>query len=202
MKPCQACISDETILSGCIKGDRDFQEAFVMRFSNLVYDRIHRTLKKVNTQINQQHIEDLHQTVFLKLFDQKCRKLKQYKGKNGCSLGSWICVVTMRIVLDYLSRGTDALAHRHPSETLDLAVELHAPGPLPSDQLTTAEHWRQIEMGLKQLKMRDQLVIRMHYCDGYPMKNIGKALGISKENIHSVKHRALKRLRSKIKKLQ
>lgn len=199
MDPGLTILSDKELLSGCFMGDRSCQETFVLRFSNLVYGKIQRALKAKNIQLDQQFIEDLHQTVFLQLFDRKCRKLRQYKGKNGCSLASWICIVTGHTVLDHLRRGTDALSHRHQAAVLELATELHETGSSPIDQLTNAEQLRQIELGLKQLKARDQLVIRMHYMEGRPIQKVAQVLGISKKNIYSAKHRAIQRLKVAIK---
>lgn len=199
MDPILSSKLDKDLLSGCFKGDGKCRQAFVRRFSNLVFATIQRAVKIKNAHLSQQSIEDLHQTVFLQLFENGCRKLKQYKGKNGCSLASWIRMLTGRVVLDHLRRGTDALAHRHQTVALELVAELNAPEPSPLDQLTAAEQRDSIAWGLKQLQARDQLVIRMHCLEGQSLLKVSKAVGISQKNIHSVKHRAIQRLKTVIK---
>ena len=191
--------SDADLLSGCLNGDSSCRQAFVRRFSNLVFATIQRTAKVKNAHLSQQDIEDLHQTAFLQLFESGCRKLRRYKGKRGCTLASWIRMLTSRIVLDHLRRGSDALAHRHQTVALEFLSDLNAPGPSPLSQLTAAEQRGQLAWGLKQLKARDQLVIRMHCLEGQPLPKIAQAIGISDKNIHSVKHRAIQRLKSVIK---
>jgi RNA polymerase sigma factor (sigma-70 family) len=157
-----------------------------------------KVIKSKNAHLSEQSIEDLHQNVFLSLFDRRCRKLRQYKGKNGCSLASWVRLVTGNMVLDYLRRGMDALAPRQQIMPLEMAAELNAPEPLPIDQLTAAEQWQQIENGLRHLKTRDQLIVRLHCLDEQPLSDVAKILGVSEKNMHSVKHRAIKRLKTVI----
>ena len=190
--------TDRALLSGCLQGDQRCHEIFVRQFSSLVFSTILKVIKSKNAHLSEQSIEDLHQNVFLSLFDRRCRKLRQYKGKNGCSLASWVRLVTGNMVLDYLRRGMDALAPRQQIMPLEMAAELNAPEPLPIDQLTAAEQWQQIENGLRHLKTRDQLIIRLHCLDEQPLSDVAKILGVSEKNIHSVKHRAIKRLKTVI----
>ena len=191
-------ISDKALLIGCLKGDSDCQEKFVRQYSNLVFATIQRAVKAKAAPVSMQSMEDLHQTVFLSLFENNCRKLRQYKGENGCSVASWIRMLTSRIVLDHLRRGMDALAPRHQTVPMDVLNEIHASEPSAFEQVTLAEQWDQIEIALDRLKARDQLVLRMHFQDGRSLKTIAHALGISEKTIHSVKHRAIQRLKRAI----
>ena len=198
MDPSLTPRSDDDLLYGCLNGDRCCRETFVRQFSNLVFSTIQHVVKIKNTHLSRQSVEDLHQTVFLQLFDNESRKLKQYKGNNGCSLASWIRMLTGRIVIDHLRRGMDALAPRHHVVTLELVSELNEPGPSAVEQMTIAEQWNLITSGLKQLKARDQLVIRMHCLDGQSLRTVAQVIGVSEKNIHSIKHRAIQRLKSVI----
>ena len=96
--------ADRQILKRCISGEKRAQEEFVMRFSNPVYQCIQFTLKAKQIPFSRQDLEDLHNTVFLNLFDKRCKKLRQYKGKNGCSVFSWIRLITVRTVIDYIRK--------------------------------------------------------------------------------------------------
>lgn len=196
MDPKLTPLSDKALLAGCVKGDSRCREVFVRQYSGLVFATIQRALKIKNVHLSQQSVEDLHQTAFLFLFEHDCRKLKQYKGKNGCSLASWIRMLTGRMVLDHLRRGADVLAHRHQAQTVELASELCSPQPSMLERLTDAEQWHQIERGLKQLEPRDRLVIQLHCLEGRPLAKVAQATGISMKNIHSVKHRAIQRLKA------
>lgn len=193
-----ALIPDKQLLAGCLSGDGHHQEAFVRQFSNLVFATIQRVGISKNARLSQQTIADLHQTVFLLLFEKKCQRLKQYRGKNGCSLASWIRVLTTRAVLDHLRRGTDALAPKRKAFALEQLPEMTASEPSAFEQLTVAELRAEVASGLKRLKPRDRLVIHMHCLEGQPLARVAQVLGISAQNIHSVKHRAIQRLRKVI----
>lgn len=198
MKPYPTSEEDKLLLDGCLNGDGKCRENFVRQYSSLVYATVLRVTKSKNTILSEQCVEDLHQTVFLTMFDKNCRKLRQFKGKNGCRLASWVRLVAGNVVLDYLRRGTDALAHKQQTMPLELASELNDPEPLAIDQLAAAEQWRQVEEGLGQLKKRDQLLIRLHCLEGLSLPVVAKTLGLSEKNIHSVKHRAVQRLKDSI----
>jgi RNA polymerase sigma factor (sigma-70 family) len=190
--------SDKALLAGCLRHDPEFQEAFIRKFSNLVYKTIHQVLKSKDVHRSLISVEDLHQSLFLQLFESNCSKLSQYKGANGCSLASWIRLITSRLVIDHLRRGTDALAPRHQAFSLDVVPELYEPGLSALERITALEQLKLLEKALKKLKMRDQLVIRLHCIDGQPLIKVSRALGISNKNIHSVKSRAIQRLKAAI----
>jgi len=82
---------------------------FVRQFSDLVYKSIQATLLVTQVRFNKQDLEDMHNTVFLQLFEDKCKKLRQFEGRNGCSLASWIKLVAGRIVLNYVRKKTFTL---------------------------------------------------------------------------------------------
>jgi len=93
---------DRRLLSKCLAGDRGAWEKFVTRFSGLVYISVRDTLSSRGTFFSREDFEDLHNTVFLHLFENNCRKLSQYQGRNGCSPASWLRVVTVRMALNYV----------------------------------------------------------------------------------------------------
>ena len=95
---------DRRLLEQCISGDGGAGEAFVRKFSDHVYRAIQYVLTLKHIRFSHHDLEDLHNTVFLKLFEGNCKKLQQYRGKNGCSLANWIKIVTTRIVLNHIRK--------------------------------------------------------------------------------------------------
>ncbi len=191
-------LTDQEIISGCTSGDRQIQEAFVYRFTNLVFESILGTLKVKNVYLSRQDLEDLHNTIFVKLFEKNCKRLTQYKGKNGCSLSSWIRIISVRTVLDHLSKTSDALARPERVKNLDMEPELKEESPNPLSLVQTAEQYQLIKKGLKSLSVREQLFLKLHCFEGLPIKQVAGILGLSISNAHSLKHRTIKRLRNKI----
>lgn len=194
--------NEHVLLTGCIRGDPDQQEAFVRHYSNLVFATIHGVVRSKSAFLAELDIEDLHNTVFLRLFERQCRKLRQYQGRNGCSLASWIRMITVRIVLDYFRSKKDALAK--PERVMDLAEfpAMVSDEPSPLAQLNQKQQAKLIETGLESLSHRDQLMIRLHFFEGRSLSHVARVLNVTMSNVHSVKHRAVNRLKHAVNTLE
>lgn len=188
--------SDRELIDGCLEGDKTASEAFVRRFSHLVYGSIFGVIKSKGAFLSQQDVEDLHNTVFVSFFEKRCRKLRQFEGRNGCSLASWVRMVTVRAVLDFLRRRSDPLSRSDQLTPLEWISE-----PADEEQssvwarMVAKEQHLLIEKGLQQLMARDRLVIRLHCLEERPLAQVAAILDVSEANIHSVKHRAIQRLK-------
>ena len=191
--------TDQDILSRCISGDRQGQEAFVRQFSDLVYRTLQHLFKTKIIPHSRLDLEDLHNTVFVKLLEKRCKKLRQYKGKNGCSLSSWIRLITVRTALDHFRKSrTDVLGREEKVQSLDIMFSLAGETPEPWAEMEKAEKSRLIQEGLGALLPRDQLFLKLHCMEGLSIREVASILNISEGNAHSVKHRAIKRLRIEI----
>lgn len=192
-------MDERQMLARCLRGDAQAQEMLVRKFSNLIYSTIMGAMRAKNAGLSQSDVEDLHSLVFVKLFDRRCRKLRQYRGKNGCSLASWIRMVAVRTFLDHLRQAKDALAR--PERVLPLealpAMETNVASALES--LEAHEQRQILTAAMQTLSPRDKLVIRMHCLEGYPLKQMAALLKVSEDNIHSIKYRAVQRLKEAVR---
>lgn len=191
--------SDQDLISGCLAGERTAREQFVRRFSRLVYSSLQGTVKSKGGWISEQDMEDLHNTVFVSFFDKRCRRLRQYEGRNGCSLASWVRMVTVRAVLDFLRRRSDPLSRPEkltPLELLPDAADDTRASPWAC--MMAKEQHALIEKGLQTLAARDQLMIRLHCLEERPLAQVAVILDVSEANIYSVKHRAIQRLKAAV----
>ncbi|MFZ1983189.1 MAG: sigma-70 family RNA polymerase sigma factor [Desulfatitalea sp.] len=191
-------LNDQTLLTGCLAQDPALKEAFARQFSNLVFSTIQAVARSKSASFSAQDLEDLHSTVFLRLFDKGGHKLKQYQGKNGCSLASWIRTITVRLVLDHLRRSGDLLDRCEQMVPVDELLDLADGHPNPCEQLAAKEQRALIEAAVKTLSPRDQLTLRLLYFEDHDLATVAKLLGLSETNIHSIKHRAVQRLKSAV----
>jgi DNA-directed RNA polymerase specialized sigma24 family protein len=121
----RSCEEDRELVSQCLAGHRKAAEMLVRRFSDLVYRSVQYALIARHLPFSRHDLEDLHSTIFLRLFEHGCRKLRQYEGRNGCSLASWVRIVAVRAVLDHLrEKGVDALSWRERKVPLERLPEL------------------------------------------------------------------------------
>jgi RNA polymerase sigma factor (sigma-70 family) len=187
---------DRRLLEGCISGDRGAGESFVRNFSDLVYHTIQHTLTAKHISFSRNDLEDLHNTVFLMLFENNCKKLRQYRGENGCSPASWIKIVTVRIIFNQLrKKGVDTMAWQTKRYSLDELPELKGAEDGPWARMKKTEQNRLIKAGIKELPPRDRLFIVLHFEKGMTMKEVAKTMQLSVDNAYTVKHRAIQRLK-------
>ena len=187
------------LLSKCFSGDRKSSENFIRRFSSLVYKSVQYTLISKQVSFSKQDLEDLHHTVFLKLFERGFARLRQYKGKNGCSLGSWIRIITVRTVLDHLrNKGYDAMGWQNRRIPLDQLPELRFDEFEIEGRLETIERNRLLQICIEKLPPRDRLLINLHFYQGFPLSEVAEIMQLSISNAYTLKHRAVQRLKSQV----
>ena len=157
-------LTDQQFLEGCISGDSQIQEAFIRQFSNHVYRTVQYTLRNKNIPYQQADAEDLHNTIFVKLFEHQCKKLKQFKGENDCSLFSWIRLITIRTVLDHIRKTSkDAITSKGKMLPLEEVMNLKQESPEPITVMEKAEQFQLIEKGMQSLIPRYRLFLKLHF---------------------------------------
>ncbi len=190
---------DRDLLAGCFAGDSEAAETLVRQFSNLVYKAIQHTLIVKHVSFNKEDLEDFHNTVFLRLFEHGCKKLKQYQGKNGCSLATWINLITVRTVLDHLrKKGVDSIARRDTKITLDEVYGLKGDECDGLALLERAEKEQLLREGMQNLPPRDRLFMKLHFDQGLSVAEVAAAMQVSVENVYTIKHRAIQRLKTQV----
>ena len=190
---------DQRLLSKCLSGDREASENLVRQFSDMVYRSIQFTLLAKNVSFNRHDLEDLHNTVFLRLFEQGCKKLKQYQGKNGCSLASWVRMITVRTVIDHLrKKGVDAMFWQKKRISIEELPELRSDENKFWSQIDSAERERVLKDSMQMLPPRDRLFLKLHFEQGFSVAEVAETMQLSVNNAYTVKHRAIQRLKSNV----
>ena len=188
---------DRQLISKCLSGDRGAWETVVRRFSNLVCQTVRTTFLAKQIPLSRQDLEDLHNTVFLGLFEQGCAKLKLYQGRNGCTLASWIRIVTVRIVLNHLrKKGVDGPLWEKKKTPVEELSWLRGDDQGPLALMESAEQEKLVHEGMESLAPRDRLFMKLHVDQGLAVEEVAEALQISVQNAYVVKHRAVERLKS------
>ncbi len=190
--------NEKALLVGCCRGEREVQEAFIRRYSNLVYSTILHTYKAKGHVCPDQDVDDLHNTVFMRLLERRCRRLRQFKGKNGCSLASWVRMLSVRTVIDHLRQTRDALSHPSQIDDDQALFHLQADIPEPWKLLDRRRQTDAIRRGMDALVPRDRLFLKLHCLEGLPLREVAGIMNVSENNAYSLKHRAIKRLKAAI----
>lgn len=190
---------DRELLDRCLTGDRQAAADFVSRFSDLIYRAIQQVFTVRHIRYTSEDLEDMHNQVFLILFDHKGRKLAQFRGENGCSLATWLTVVTGRTVMNQLrKRGFDGMAARNFQMHIDDFAEVLVDRREAWVGLEKAEQWQLVQEGIDQLPGRDRLFMKLHFNNGLTVAEVAETIDISVQNGHTMKHRAIGRLKEYI----
>ena len=196
---------DETdLLHRCLAGDRRAWTTLVESLTRYVYYLIRLTARRHATEFTDEEMADLHNDLFLALFEDNCRRLRAWRGDNGCSLRSWIRVITIRRTIDALRRRRRHISLDAPPDDPLAApalqhAALHDPAPDPLTALIDHQapdpraHLAQLT---DDLNPTDRLLLEMIYLHHMSADAIAAALRINKGALYTRKTRLIKRLRA------
>lgn len=93
---------EQQILNEFIRQGRT--EGLVREYWNLIYCTVRGTLAFHNVPHTKEDIEDLRAEVFICLFENDCRRLRQYDPARGLSLAGWIRLMANQRTLNEISK--------------------------------------------------------------------------------------------------
>jgi len=142
---------EKTLIAGCLRSDKAAWDSFVRQYSNLVYYTIKKTLVRHHSDPHADLVEELYQEFFVSLLRNECKKLRQFRGAHGCSLASWLRIVTTRLTIDFIRK--QAL----PSG--EVASAMYRDSPDPGEPLINEEQERMLNQAIHSLSARDRILL-------------------------------------------
>ncbi|MFA4988735.1 MAG: sigma-70 family RNA polymerase sigma factor [Candidatus Omnitrophota bacterium] len=103
-------MDDLRFVQACVSGDKKSWNEFLLRYSRLIYNYIYSVLHIKGFTFAAEQVEDVFQELFYSLIKDNCRKLSTYRGRNGCTLASWLRQVAINFTIDYLRKLKPALS--------------------------------------------------------------------------------------------
>lgn len=164
-------LKDEELLMKLAEGERKALDLLFLRHSGKV---LAYALKR---GLSQDRAEDVLQIVFLQLY----RKKHLYDPKHSAL--AWIYVITRSELKDYRNREIKDFLEWDESLS-----QTEAPSPINEEKA-------EAETLLKDLKPREQEVLRLRYFDEMEYNEIAAVLNESESNIRQIVSRSLKFLR-------
>jgi RNA polymerase sigma-70 factor (ECF subfamily) len=190
-------LSDKALIKGCIAGKAELGALFVERFSDSVFRTIQSYLKNRNIDRRHAEIEDLRNAVFVSLFENKCKKMVQFRGDNGCSLNSWICLIAVRTTTDYLRKNNiDMMSRSIGQKGLGEISNTVAGHSNPEMMAERSEDYQQLKEAIAFLGPKKKLLIKLHWFKDLSVTDTAKMMGITDSNALVMKHRIMKKLRA------
>ena len=183
-------LSEKELLNTCIQGSKEAWDAFVEKYTNLTYHTINKTFKTNTSDFFYQDITDIHNNVFLSLMENDYRKLKQYEGKNGCTVSSWLLVVTRNLALNYIKKlKTYIPLEDDTSDSANVIETVPDPQQQPDEELSKNESWEMLKELIKDLNSKDVLFLKLCYEEELPPEEIAEMLSITVNNVYTRKKR-------------
>ena len=189
---------DFSLVNDCVNGKREAWDFFVQRFSKLIYHAINKALKSYACNLPQEDIEDIYNGVFLSFIENDFKKIRQFKGKMGCSLSSWVRLITIRHTIDFLR-----VQRQHSSlddinaATGSMTEALHDKNPSVQEHLELSETEKIMKECIEDLPPSDRLFMALYYEKELPPEKIADVINVSVNTIYSKK----KRIREKLEKI-
>lgn len=189
-------VSEKELLAVCIQGDKTAWDVFVEKYTDLVYHTIHKTLKLYCPDFLYQELEDIHNSVFLSLLENDHRKLRQYKGINGCTVSSWVMIITTNTALNFIKKGgrVNISLEDSPGEGKPVLETIADPQSSVIDQIAESEKTKLMDGLMEGLSASDRLFLKYCYEDDLPPEEIAGIMNLSVSAIYSKKSRIIDKL--------
>lgn len=187
------------LLQRCLdSGDREAWEEFVRRYRKtiaLVVLRVSRAWNESSTLI----IDDLVQETFLKLCEDNCRVLREFRSEQPQGLPGFLKVLAANLAQDHF-RASNA-TKRGVALTCSATEALPAGNNAAIEALNQAVLFNEIDQFLNVTRTREkhQAVFWLYYRDGLTAKAIASvsALGLSTKGVESIILRLTRQVRSR-----
>ncbi|MBN1872168.1 MAG: sigma-70 family RNA polymerase sigma factor [Candidatus Omnitrophica bacterium] len=196
---------EKKLVSRCVKGNSDAWVELVDKYKRLIYSTIIKTFQLISYKINTEITEDLFQDVFALLVANNYVKLRSFKWKNGCSLASWLQVVTKNRTYDYIRK---TLSHEEVLSSFlsrgeQTDVVFKDDSSWVESLMDDLEHETRIELfeeAIKKLPKDDQRLIEILYVKELPYQRAADILGKSIDALYMQKKRVIEKLKAIINK--
>ena len=178
---------ERSLLAGCLNGEKAAWDGFVVQYSNLVYHTIKKTLILHHAEPRADLVEDLYQEFFFSLLRHEYKKLRQFRGAHGCSLASWLRLLTARLTIDFLRKQAPTAG--------EVAGTMSRHSPDPAEPLINKQQERLLNQAIQILSPRDRILVDLCYRQGLVTEEIAAILKASVAAVYTQKSRVLDKIR-------
>ncbi|MCM8770500.1 MAG: sigma-70 family RNA polymerase sigma factor [Candidatus Omnitrophica bacterium] len=184
------------LIKACVKADKASQEEFVQRYSRLIYNYIHNTLKIKGADLSKDTIQDIFQGIFFHLVEDNYCRLKKFKGRNGCKFSSWLRTIIINYTTDYLRRLKPTVSLDEEDEKGASLMEILTDiGCAQDEALIKKERLEHLADCIETLDSKDKYFIELHINKGLPLEDLVHILKLKRGAIDMRKRRIIAQLK-------
>lgn len=194
-------LTDSELIKRCLSdGDRAAWEAFVRRYSRLIWNYIRKTFHSYSFQYTEEDVEDIYSTLFLSLVEDDFKKLRQFRGENSCAVSTWLTVVTVRLTIDYMRKDKRHHILKSDHEDRDIWESIPDTKYRPDKLIEEKQKSESLKISMAALSTRDEMIYNLLYNKGFSPEETAETLGLSVSAVYSRKHRIIEKIKKNITK--
>jgi RNA polymerase sigma-70 factor, ECF subfamily len=182
---------EETLIAGCLRSEKAAWDSFVLQYSNLVYHTIKKTLNLHQVEPRADLVEDLYQEFFISILRNDYNKLRQFRGAHGCSLASWLRLLTVRLTIDFLRKQAPT------SGEVAGVTSRHSPDP--AEPFINEQQERLVNEAIQSLSPRERILLDLCYRQALASEEVAQLLKTSVNAIYTQKSRVLEKIREALR---
>lgn len=189
-------LSDNELIKRCLDNtDKASWEAFVRRYSKLIWNTIHKTFHTYSFRYSNEDAEDMFNDLFLALINDDFKKLRQFRSDNACSVSTWLTIITSRMTIDFMRKDKSRYIATSLNEETDI-LDMVPDSRHRADRLI--EEWEDDETLNKKiaaLSPTDGIIYDLLYKQGFSPEDTAKTMGLSVSAVYTRKHRMIEKFK-------
>ncbi|MEW6100713.1 MAG: sigma-70 family RNA polymerase sigma factor [Candidatus Omnitrophota bacterium] len=180
----------------CVDGDKASWDAFVEKYSRLIYNYIRNVLIAKKHAFVPSDIDDIFQGIFYSLARDNYKKLKSFKGKNGASLATWLRLVTVNFTIDFTRKSKAAVSlEAGCGEGFSLEDILADDSASVVDKLSREERLDTLKECISRLASDDRFFLELYLNRGISLQALTGILKLTRGAVDMQKRRIVGWLR-------
>jgi RNA polymerase sigma factor (sigma-70 family) len=193
-----------SLIAGCVEDrDKSAREEFVSRFQRVIASTVIKTCSRYGI-MQQAQVDDLIQDIYVRIFDDRCRTLRQLRTIDEVTIYGFVQSVAFSTVIDHV-RGHFAKKRGGGSIPVDFDLAAAtAASRHPAREYEDALLLQKIDLLLEEIAApphakRDRRIFQL-YLDGYTAKTIAdmEGIGLSDKGVESVYQRLKAEIRVRL----
>lgn len=190
---------ESQMIAQCLSGSSRAWRSFIDQFSGVVYYSVKKVLTDHCGYCSKEELEDLHNDVFVSIMENRGKKLGLYRGKNGCSLTTWIRIISVRLAIDHLRKKKPMVSISE--RTYEQEAEKRAVDHDPVVFIEDDQKKKLLQKIIEDLPPRDRLFMKLFYFENVPPEEIARIFNSSVNAIYSRASYIKNKIKEKLKKI-
>ncbi|MBU1998881.1 MAG: sigma-70 family RNA polymerase sigma factor [Candidatus Omnitrophota bacterium] len=195
-------MSDLDFIQKCVANNPLAWKQFIDRYSRLIYSSIYNLLKiSAVSKYDVSMPREIFQEILLSMVKDDFRKLRSFKGKNGCSLASWLRQVCINATIDYLRKINPTISlDQEDDDNRSLGQLIPDDAPSTKELVMKEEELNRLSECIKRLDTADQFFLSLYLEQALGLEEIRNLLRLSRSAVDMRKARIVERLKICFKK--